>query len=858
MNSVLKLLLAFMMFSTFAFASIGSITASSGSVFAINKEGKKSPAIAGYKLEKEDTIVTEKDGKAQLKFNDKTVITLGINSNFKIEEYFEDAKAPKAKFKIGEGTFKALTGAMGKINPEGFKLETKTATIGIRGTGILGQITPAENKIACTAGAISVTSLDTGETVNVGAGQITSVAQGLPPTPPRAFTPTETQAIESEAGTNEMPDDTQTQQQDTGATGDAPAQEGEGEGTAEEGTAEEGGEQDAQAQDDTAGAEGAGEDDEDVVVAGAPTPPPSDTTPTTAALAGDNLGEMTTTQTDRFLEDVAETVGVNVNELVKAVDSGEGLIVTQNVDLSNIETPPQTQDSEVFNVDNFNRDVYYDGIIGYSLKRIQGMEGNNLYGQTSTTDGFHLLKYSLSGGGTITTFYNFQGVEESGAPSVTIDITGTMPALNSSSYYVGWARVYEDSANGINIYSDSKQEFIFWDQKTVSNISGYDYQTQKFAAIGDGTSVSVFDGANPNGIVEYQPIDGSSSVWVNMRNNNLLRFDMTSDARAEVIIGTRDDDGDLAGFYGDGMSLKTGQTRTIEAFSASVFGSEYQGLGGAVFENNNGYRSMEGIAAYRGYTQTSDTPTGTLGCDGFAAGFKYESGTYTPLSAGTTVALSINRETGDISGNFLNTINASGGTTSAYINDDLFAVTGFDGAISYLAANDPIANGGNDWITWGYWATDNGGIGYINGSMWIGGVVPSDIQTQITALAGSSTTYNYQGPIMGQVLDGGTIYKIDSGGIDIDIDFASASGIQAALNLTYNGGTTWSVTKSGVNQTLSGTTGAYSLDISDGTTSGQVNGRLYGPSLQQTGGVFNMSKDSGSKIATGIFRADKQ
>ncbi|MFW6307285.1 MAG: FecR family protein, partial [Campylobacterales bacterium] len=130
-------------------ASIANFTALSGDV-SIIENGKSSKASINSKIDENDKIVTGANGKAQIKFSDSTVITLGINSDFAIEEYVNDKTKPKASFSIGKGTFKALTGKMGKINPDGFKLKTKTATIGIRGTGILGQVTPSENKVACT------------------------------------------------------------------------------------------------------------------------------------------------------------------------------------------------------------------------------------------------------------------------------------------------------------------------------------------------------------------------------------------------------------------------------------------------------------------------------------------------------------------------------------------------------------------------------------------------------------------------------------------------------------------------------------------------------------------------------------
>ncbi|MDD5156681.1 FecR family protein [Sulfurimonas sp.] len=145
----------------------------------------------GMELEEKDSIKTSKGSQIQLIFTDKTVITLGSESDFRVDEYLSDGNRPKAKFKFNQGTFKAITGRIGKSAPESFKLETKTATIGIRGTtigGIVG-VLPTPDTIFCFGGRIIVGSLLTGGVVNLPAGTITTVPLNAPPASPRKITP---------------------------------------------------------------------------------------------------------------------------------------------------------------------------------------------------------------------------------------------------------------------------------------------------------------------------------------------------------------------------------------------------------------------------------------------------------------------------------------------------------------------------------------------------------------------------------------------------------------------------------------------------------------------------------------------
>ena len=136
------------------FASIGKITAVNGQV-SIERGGKTIEAKAGVELNQKDTVKSKASSNAQLVFADQTVITVGPNSSFGIDEYINDDKNPSAKFKAGDGAFKAITGKIGKLAPDKFKVETKTATIGIRGTRLIIISAAGVETYACTKGTIT-------------------------------------------------------------------------------------------------------------------------------------------------------------------------------------------------------------------------------------------------------------------------------------------------------------------------------------------------------------------------------------------------------------------------------------------------------------------------------------------------------------------------------------------------------------------------------------------------------------------------------------------------------------------------------------------------------------------------------
>ena len=139
------------------FASVATITAIKGEA-TIQRDKQVLIAKTGLAIEKKDIINTDIDTKMQLIFEDNTIISLGKNTTFAVKEYlFEDTKKPIAEFSIFKGAMRTITGKIGKIAPQRFKVRTKTATIGIRGTNFTVAILPnGSQKVFCTYGAINV------------------------------------------------------------------------------------------------------------------------------------------------------------------------------------------------------------------------------------------------------------------------------------------------------------------------------------------------------------------------------------------------------------------------------------------------------------------------------------------------------------------------------------------------------------------------------------------------------------------------------------------------------------------------------------------------------------------------------
>ena len=180
---LIRYLFSFILLSTMLLANVGNFTIVNGDVNVLRNH-KSIKAFSMFKLESKDIISTSKNGFAKIVFSDKTTITLGKNTNFKVQDYlFDDTKESKMNFKVTSGFFKVVTGKIGKIAKKRFKLKTRNATIGIRGTIFEGTTNDNGDFIKCDKGAINVCA--SGECKVVKEGKYTVVGNGKTPIAPK-------------------------------------------------------------------------------------------------------------------------------------------------------------------------------------------------------------------------------------------------------------------------------------------------------------------------------------------------------------------------------------------------------------------------------------------------------------------------------------------------------------------------------------------------------------------------------------------------------------------------------------------------------------------------------------------------
>lgn len=125
----------------------GTVVNLSGPLMAQKANGQVKVLAVRSEVEQGDTLVSEKNTYAQIRFVDNSEITLKPNTTFTVDAFAYDAGKPdgdSAAFTLVKGSLRSVTGLLGKRNKEKFQLKTPSATIGIRGTTFVAEyVAPA-------------------------------------------------------------------------------------------------------------------------------------------------------------------------------------------------------------------------------------------------------------------------------------------------------------------------------------------------------------------------------------------------------------------------------------------------------------------------------------------------------------------------------------------------------------------------------------------------------------------------------------------------------------------------------------------------------------------------------------------
>ena len=93
-------------------------------------------ATPGAPLFVSDKVVSGVGGSAGIVFKDGTLLTVGASSEVHLRDYVFEPKEARFDFSVylAKGTAIYSSGKIGKLAPESVKVDTPTATVGVRGT----------------------------------------------------------------------------------------------------------------------------------------------------------------------------------------------------------------------------------------------------------------------------------------------------------------------------------------------------------------------------------------------------------------------------------------------------------------------------------------------------------------------------------------------------------------------------------------------------------------------------------------------------------------------------------------------------------------------------------------------------
>lgn len=156
--------------SGFAFAN-AEVTSLQGTAQVATGTAVARVLRVGDVVRQGDTVSTGAGSSLVLRFEDGQVAALAANARMAVTTYTYNAQAQTGNVLLSliDGGMRAVTGLIGRRNPQQVAYRAATATIGIRGTDVSLHTTNGNVVVSVTAGAIGFTF--GGQTVTVPAGQ---------------------------------------------------------------------------------------------------------------------------------------------------------------------------------------------------------------------------------------------------------------------------------------------------------------------------------------------------------------------------------------------------------------------------------------------------------------------------------------------------------------------------------------------------------------------------------------------------------------------------------------------------------------------------------------------------------------
>jgi hypothetical protein len=122
---------------------VGRIKVVSGSAFIVRK-GSSIPAKVADAVFETDGLSTGPDGRIGVTLKDETRISLGANSEIRLDRFLYSTADGQFAFvlRIVRGIAAYASGRIAKLSPDAVRLQTPAAIVGVRGTQLAIQVVP--------------------------------------------------------------------------------------------------------------------------------------------------------------------------------------------------------------------------------------------------------------------------------------------------------------------------------------------------------------------------------------------------------------------------------------------------------------------------------------------------------------------------------------------------------------------------------------------------------------------------------------------------------------------------------------------------------------------------------------------
>jgi hypothetical protein len=140
--------------------SIGRVTALEGEATVLRQgQFAAEPLTLQRPVFQEDIIETGPDTKVRITLIDTTVISLGEQSRLELRRFAYDARehTRTASLTVAAGIFRAIINTL--VPSSTFEVTTPTAIADIRGTDLMGEVTPNSTAIVVLEGTVTISNV---------------------------------------------------------------------------------------------------------------------------------------------------------------------------------------------------------------------------------------------------------------------------------------------------------------------------------------------------------------------------------------------------------------------------------------------------------------------------------------------------------------------------------------------------------------------------------------------------------------------------------------------------------------------------------------------------------------------------